>query len=127
MRHFTNSTLLLTLCMLTACGTATPTTETAQTWTGSIILNPTHLIDQSDYMLVQEDNNIVVAYIDSTKVTLEDYLDQAGTVTGKITKQIADQAPTLLVDQFLPEKPLTQEDIILRTAKTESQRKEKRS
>ncbi len=122
MRLFTRGTLFLTLLSLTACGSPAPTTENIQTWTGSIILNPTHLVDQSDYMLVQEDNNLVVAYIDSTEVPLEDYLDQAGTVTGKITKQTADQAPTLLVDQFTPAKPLTQEDIILRAAKVESQR-----
>ncbi len=89
---------------------------------GTIVENPAHLSDQTNYMLIDSNQNKLISYIESTTVALGDFVDRAGTVDGLLVSQNNEAIPTITVTTFTPGKPLTEEDILLGNVRRESKK-----
>ncbi len=119
-------TLILIGCitLLSGCGQtqATNTDISDLSLTGTIVENPAHLIDQPSYMLVDTGKNQLLAYIESSEVSLGDFVEREGTAGGVKISQSEQSIPTIKITNFTPSKSLTEEDILLSTMRRESRK-----
>lgn len=106
---------------LSACG-ATPTNSNSISLNGTIVENPAHLNEQPPYMFIDTEQSKLLGYIESTKVSLSDFIDREGNIEGEIRSQSVDGIPTIDISTFTPAKPLSEEDILLSTLRRESKK-----
>ncbi len=113
------------IALLTLSGCSLVTTETLPdkvSLHGTIIENPSQLAEQSEFLLVDEDNDVLLAYITSTDVALGNFIDRQGLLEGKIQENNSDNIPKFLVEKFTPDAPLSLEDILLQTTLREARK-----
>ena len=120
-------TLILISCvtLLSGCGqtkSAITIDNTNVSLTGTVVENPAHLIDQPSYMLVDTSKNQLLGYIESSDVSLGDFVEREGTIDGVKISQSDQSIPTIKITNFTPSNPLTEEDILLSTIRRESKK-----
>lgn len=114
--------ILLTL-ILSGCGTKTTiSTKESITLEGTIIENPSHLTNQSSFLLVNTENNTLLAYLSSNEITLNNFIDQSGILSGTKQQHESNEIPEVLVSSFTPPEALSLEDILFSTIKREAKK-----
>lgn len=112
--------LLLTL---TGCGkNIVKERAEPKDFVGTIIENPSHLPDQPSYLLVNEDTDTLIAYLNGKDISLSNFIDQAGTVTGTIQSTGNDSVPTVLSSKFVPLTDIPLEEILKNTVRREAKK-----
>ncbi|MBI4836755.1 MAG: hypothetical protein HY817_05880 [Candidatus Abawacabacteria bacterium] len=108
---------------LSGCGKSnTLPVNQAIAWQGTIIENPSRLTNQAPFLLVNTDNETLLAYIQSSEVALADLIDQEGTITGKLENNNSDGVPQITVAAFTPSAALSLEDILFSTIRRENKK-----
>ncbi len=117
------SLLITSVLTLSGCSFAPPpVTSDKLTLKGTIIENPSQLPEQSEFLLVDDESSMLLAYISSPEVALNNFIDRAGTVEGKSQAYTADHIPQLVVETFTPDAQLSLEDILLQTTLREARK-----
>lgn len=106
---------------LSGCGSTQPPNELLSL-SGTVVENPAHLREQPPYMFIDTEQNKLLGYIESSKITLSDFIDRPGAIEGKVRYQSSEGIPTIEVTSFTPSKPLSEEDILLNTLRRESKK-----
>lgn len=113
-------TLFIGLTLLTACGQNKSVAKTTTTnLTGTIIENPSHLSGQTSFLLVNEESNSLIAYLNSKDISLSNFIEQTGTITGNIQSTSNDEIPVVLATVFTPIANLSLEEILKNTVRRE--------
>lgn len=110
--------------LLSGCGQTQSNSSgtTNLSLTGTIVENPAHLIDQPSYMLVDASKNQLLGYIESSDISLGDFVEREGTVEGVKISQSDQSIATIKITNFTPDRPLTEEDILLSTIRRENKK-----
>lgn len=109
--------------VLPSCGTVPlPPPTPDVTLQGTIIENPSHLTDQSEYLLVNSDTNTLLAYLTSNQLSLSDFIDQNGAIVGKVQTSRTNDIPLISVDAFNAPQAISLEDILFSTIKREAKK-----
>lgn len=117
--------VLLVISLFTVSGCSLVTQETPAATTtlhGTIIENPSQIAEQSEFLLVDQDSDVLMAYITSTDVALANFIDRTGTVEGKVQNHTPDNVAQFLIEKFTPDAPLSLEDILLETTLREAKK-----